>query len=496
MVTRTARPVADDEHSVEGVGRFELRTLLGLLGLLAGALPFLALLLLVVREWEPLQALDQAVADELNRLVSPSPLLVDALQRLTDLGGNLAVVYVFVLTTVWLCIRSQRRLAAFVATTGLGLAVLVPVTKLLVGRPRPDVALPVAEIPSTASFPSGHAMISVVAWTTVALVLMPSVRRRARPWLLVAALAVAVVVGATRLALGVHFVSDVVAGWALGAGWLAVTTAAFRAWQRDEHVEPSPLSDGLGTQADHDHDRALAPGPAPALPRGRATAVRLAAGAAAIVVVLSGLGLLVTGPLADTALGRVDGQLVGWALELRAELRTDGAKAVSELSGTRAVIMVSLAVAVLSVATTGRRRPGVFVVAVVTGELLLYVVVSYLVGQARPDVLDLTTGLPIRASWPSGHAAAAVAIYGSLAVLVWLHTRSRWRWVALGVAVVVPPLVGATRVYVAAHHPTDVVAGLLLGWAWLLLCTRLLLLDDGARPGRHGSAPVEARHAA
>lgn len=238
-------------------GRFELRTLLGLIGLLAGAVPFLALLLLVVREWAPLQGLDQAVADGLNRIVSPSPATVEALLWLTALGDTLTAVCVFVLTTAWLLVRSERRLAAFVATTGLGLAVLVPVTKLLVGRPRPEVAVSVAELPGSASFPSGHAMISLVTWTTVALVLLPSVRRRARPWLLVAALAVALVVGATRVALGVHFVSDVVAGWALGAAWLVVITTAFRAWQRDERVAPSPLSDGLGTEAGHERDRAL-----------------------------------------------------------------------------------------------------------------------------------------------------------------------------------------------------------------------------------------------
>lgn len=482
MVTTTRRPDVDDEQATDGVGRFEARALLGLVALVVGAVPFLVLLLLVVREWAPLQGLDEQVAADLNRAVSDSPAFVDALELVTDLGGNLSAVYVFLLTTAWLWIRHQRRLAAFVATTGVGLAVLVPVTKLLVGRARPEVALPVVEIPSNASFPSGHAMISLVTWTTLALVFMPAVRRRVRPWLLVAALAVAAAVGFTRLALGVHFVSDVVAGWALGAGWLAVSTAAFRAWQRDDEVDPSPLADGLGT-ADHP-DRALVPDDEPALPRGRATAAWLAAAAAAIFVVLSALGLLVTGPLADTVLGRLDREAVLLAFELRTDLRTDVLKAVGALSGTPMVIMVSIATAVLSLALTRRRRPALFVAVVVLGEVLLYFVTSQVVGRARPDVVpDLTAGLPGAASWPSGHTAAAVSVYGSLAVLVWMHTRSRWRWVLVGVAVVLPPVIGATRVYVAAHNPTDVVAGLVLGWTWLLVCTRLLLLDRGVRSG-------------
>lgn len=483
-MTTTRQPDVDDEHAAAGVGRFEARALLGLVALLVGAVPFLVLLLLVVREWAPLQGLDEQVAADLNRAVSDSPVAVDALERVTDLGGNLSAVYVFLLTTTWLWIRHQRRLAAFVATTGVGLAVLVPVTKLLVGRARPEVALPVVEIPSNASFPSGHAMVSLVTWTMLALVLMPAVRRRARPWLLVAALAVAAAVGFTRLALGVHFVSDVVAGWALGAGWLAVITAAFRAWQRDDDLDPSPLADDLGP-ADH-AERELAPDDEPALPRGRATAARLAAAAAAaaIFVVLSALGLLVTGPLADTVLGRLDREAVLLAFELRTDLRTEVLKAIGSLSGTPMVIMVSIATAALSLALTRRRRPALFVAVVLLGEVLLYFVTSQVVGRARPDAVpDLTAGLPGAASWPSGHTAAAVAVYGSLAVMVWLHTRSRWRWALVGVAVVLPPVIGATRVYVAAHHPTDVVAGLLLGWTWLLACTRLVLLDRRPRSG-------------
>ncbi len=482
MVTTTRRPDVDDERAAAGVGRFEARALLGLGALLVGAVPFLVLLLLVVREWAPLQGLDEQVAADLNRAVSDSPVAVDALTRVTDLGGNLSAVYVFLLTTVWLWIRHQRRLAAFVATTGVGLAVLVPVTKLLVGRARPEVALPVIEIPSNASFPSGHAMVSLVTWTTLALVLMPGVRRRARPWLLVAALAVAAAVGFTRLALGVHFVSDVVAGWALGAGWLAVTTAAFRAWQRDDDLDPSPLADGLGT-ANH-AERELVPDDEPALPRGRATAPRLACVAAAVFVVLTALGLLVTRPLADTVLGRLDRAAVVLAFDLRTDARTDVLKAIGALSGTPMVIMVSVATAVLSLALTRRRRPALFVAFVVLGEVLLYFVTSQVVGRARPDAVpDLTAGLPGAASWPSGHTAAAVAVYGSLTVLVWLHTRSRRRWALVGVAIVLPPVIGATRVYVAAHHPTDVVAGLLLGWTWLLACTRLVLLERSPRSG-------------
>jgi hypothetical protein len=118
---------------------------------LAGAVPFLALLLLVQQSWSPLRALDGDVTARLNEVVAPSTVAVEALVVVTDGGGTGTAVYLLVLATAGLLIRGQRRFAACVAATGVGLAILVPVTKLLIGRTRPDVALPVVDLPRTAS---------------------------------------------------------------------------------------------------------------------------------------------------------------------------------------------------------------------------------------------------------------------------------------------------------------------------------------------------------
>ena len=201
-----------------------------------GAVPFLLLWLLVQRSWAPLAALDGDVAADLNATVSRSPTLLAVLRAVTDLGGGGTVALVLVLATVLLLVRGQRWLAAFTTTTGLGLAVLSPLTKAVVDRARPVVASPVVEVPSSASFPSGHAMASLVTWTVVLLLVLPAVRRRLRPWLVGLTALVVVAVGATRLALGVHVVSDVLAGWALGTAWLATTVAAFRGWQHEGGV--------------------------------------------------------------------------------------------------------------------------------------------------------------------------------------------------------------------------------------------------------------------
>ncbi|WP_347060068.1 phosphatase PAP2 family protein [Blastococcus sp. HT6-30] len=465
--------------STTGGSRVGVRALLGLVALVAGAVPFLLLLLLVQEEWSPLAALDEDVAAGLNSVVDDSPVLVTVLQAVTDLGGNGAAILVFTLTTVFLLIRGQRRLAAFAATTGVGLAVLVPVTKALVDRARPVVAAPVSDLPSNASFPSGHATVSLATYGMLALLALPAVRRGLRPWVVVAALLVALAVGFTRLALGVHFVTDVLAGWALAAGLLAVTTAAFRGWQHDHH-RPTELLDPLHVEP---HARPhLATSGQTALPDGRRTVARLLTAAAALAATLVVLGLLVSAVLGDSVIGRFDRAVVEALTGARSATLTDVATAVGTLSGTPAFVAVSLTLVVVALAVTGSRRPVLFVLVTVLGELGLYFVVSRTVDRARPSVADLTAGLATNASWPSGHVAAAAALYGALAALVVTLARGRWRWAVLAVPVLVAPAVGLARIYVAAHYPTDVLAGLVLGTAWVLVCARYLL------PGVRGTA--------
>ncbi|WP_299958729.1 phosphatase PAP2 family protein [uncultured Modestobacter sp.] len=485
--TSTWSPPADERPRAPG--RFGVRAVLGLVALLVGAVPFLALWLLVQQNWSPLASLDGDVAAELNEVVSRSPLLVSVLRGVTDLGGAGASVLVTTLATLFLLIRQHRRLAAFVAVSGIGLAVLVPLTKFIADRARPVVENPVVDTPSNASFPSGHAMTAVVTWGVLALVVLPLVRRRLRPWLVAGLALLVFVIGFTRLALGVHFVSDVLAGWALGVAWLAITTVAFRGWQHDRHQHSDEPMDPL------DVDPAEVPRPAPthqaALPAGWTTVLRLAGVAVALFATLAGLGLLVTGVLGDTALSRWERSVAGWFVDQRADTLTTVAEAVGTLSGTRAVIAVGLGLAVLSLAVVGSWRPVVFVLTVVLGELLLYFVVGQVVGRLRPEVADLTDGLPTGASWPSGHAGMAVALYGGLAALVIAYAEHRTRWAVLAVPVLLAAAIALSRLYVAAHYPTDVVAGLLLGTVWVLGCAWAFQL------GRQQPAeePVPARSA-
>ncbi|WP_164701612.1 phosphatase PAP2 family protein [Modestobacter sp. KNN46-3] len=485
LTTSTQSP--SDREPPEAPGRFGVRAVLGLVALLVGAVPFLALWLLVQESWSPLASLDGEVAADLNEAVSGSPVAVSVLRGVTDLGGTGASVLVTVLATLFLLIRRHRRLAAFVAVTGIGLPVLILLTKYVADRARPVVLNPVVETPANQSFPSGHAMTAVVTWGVLLLVLLPVVSRRVRPWLIAAFALLVFAIGFTRLALGVHFVSDVLAGWALGAAWLAITTMTFRGWQHDRHEYSDEPLDPLEV------DAAEAPRPAPThqpvLPAGRTTVLQLVGAAAALSAVLVGLGLLVTRVLRDTALGRFDQSVTVWFVDQRTETLTTVADAVGMLSGTRAAIAVGLTLAVLSLAWVGSWRPVVFVLVTIVGEVVIYFVVGLVVGRVRPDVVDLTEGLPAGASWPSGHSGMAVALYGALAALVIGYGVSRWRWAVLALPVLLAPAIGITRIYVAAHFPTDVAAGLLLGTAWVLACAWAFDLGSG-RGLRHPARGV------
>ena len=129
----------------------------------------------------------------------------------------------------------------------------------------------------------------------------------------------------------------------------------------------------------------------------------------------------------------------------------------------------------------GRWRDSFVLLAAIVGELLVFLIVTAVVNRARPDVPHLDVA-PSTSSFPSGHTAAAVALYGCIAVIVLRNLQLRW--VAISVAViccVLPFVVGVSRLYRGMHHPTDVLFGALGGGIWLLIVLTTLLPRPGAR---------------
>ena len=102
-------------------------------------------------------------------------------------------------------------------------------------------------------------------------------------------------------------------------------------------------------------------------------------------------------------------------------------------------------------------------------EVMVFITSSFVVGRSRPPIPQLDTAPPT-SSFPSGHMAAAVAFYGALAIIVFWHTRRPLvRALAVFAAIVIPPIVGASRLYRGMHHLTDVVVGAIIGALALLI---------------------------
>lgn len=175
------------------------------------------LVTLVVTKWAPLHDLDLDVADDLHRVAVDHPGQVDWWTWVSRVLHPDVERVAWAVAAVALFLAHRVRTALFAVVVMVGEAVLEGVTKVAVDRNRPVFAHPVATAAGK-SFPSGHALGAVVAFGLVVL-LVP--RRFKVVAGLVGALAV-LLVSYSRLALGVHYLSDVVGGWLLGVAWLLV----------------------------------------------------------------------------------------------------------------------------------------------------------------------------------------------------------------------------------------------------------------------------------
>ncbi len=144
----------------------------------------------------------------------------DVMRDMTALGGIGVVAGAGLLFAGYLWLQRRRGDILVLAASLVGAELISAVAKLLVARPRPDLVSHEAQIYS-ASFPSGHTLMATVAWVTFAMLLAADLDdRRQRDYLLLVAWIVAAAVGCSRVYLGVHWPSDVLAGWAVGALWM------------------------------------------------------------------------------------------------------------------------------------------------------------------------------------------------------------------------------------------------------------------------------------
>lgn len=173
-----------------------------------------------------------------DKTISVGPSWLNEMMRdVTALGSTIVMLMVTLAVIAFLRLTEKRRAALWVFAAVMGGAVISTALKYAFNRPRPDIMLDTAIY--SASFPSGHAMMSAVVYLTLgALIARTQQDRLLRVYIIVFSVFLALIIGISRIYLGVHWPTDVLAGWALGAGWAMVCWTAMIWLQRGGIVEP------------------------------------------------------------------------------------------------------------------------------------------------------------------------------------------------------------------------------------------------------------------
>jgi undecaprenyl-diphosphatase len=220
-----------------GLGKLERRELNWLiLGLGACALLWIFMVLVgEIAEGET-QAFDVMILKALRRRDDPSkPIgpawLENALLDLTALGGSTVLGLVIVAVVGFLLLQARYRTALFVLITSASGELVSTVMKQAFNRPRPSVVPHLRDVYTT-SFPSGHAMESAIVYLTLGAILMRVTESRVtKLYCLGMAMLLTLLVGVSRVYLGVHYPTDVIGGWIIGFVWASVC------WLAAEHFE-------------------------------------------------------------------------------------------------------------------------------------------------------------------------------------------------------------------------------------------------------------------
>jgi undecaprenyl-diphosphatase len=203
--------------------------------------------------------------------------LQTSVRDVTALGGTTIVLPLTLLVAGYLALVRKRGAALFLLAAILGAVALGALLKLGFERPRPDL-VEHGVLTYTWSFPSGHATGAAATYLTLgALLARFQPRRRVKVYILSVAVLITVAVGLSRIYLGVHWPTDVLAGWTVGAGWALLCWTVVRVLQRRGNVEPASEvagEEGLVLVREGDEGVKRAPSPpagaaAPAAPRPR-----------------------------------------------------------------------------------------------------------------------------------------------------------------------------------------------------------------------------------
>jgi undecaprenyl-diphosphatase len=165
------------------------------------------------------------------------PWVEDLARDITGVGGAAVLTLLTAASAGFLALQRKRHLALYVLAAVASGMLVSTLLKIGFDRPRPDL-VPHGQIVYTSSFPSGHSMLSAVAFLTLGALLASSqTNLRLRVYLISLAVFLTVIVGVSRVYLGVHWPTDVLAGWTAGAAWALLCWALAEKLRRRGAVE-------------------------------------------------------------------------------------------------------------------------------------------------------------------------------------------------------------------------------------------------------------------
>ena len=192
--------------------------------------------------------------------------------------------------------------------------------------------------------------------------------------------------------------------------------------------------------------------------------IRITAGFAVAALLLYALGWLVTGPYKGVVSG-FDSNIRYFMRQIQSPMWTTLLLTVTKLGSTIYLIIIG---SIIGIALIALRlfRPFVLFIVTMSGQAALHYGAKWLIERPRPTAL-IKYGEVDSSSFPSGHAIAALAMYGAFA---WIFaTRAENAAAKFGIAVsatLLIFLIAMSRVYIGVHYPTDVIAGLLASFVW------------------------------
>ncbi|WP_457030648.1 phosphatase PAP2 family protein [Kitasatospora sp. P5_F3] len=188
------------------------------------------LLALVTAHWGPLARLDHGWVNSLHGYAVRHNIWTAAMQTLADIGSTITMRVLLGLAAVWLWAIGARTLGGWAAALILTGWLASWLGKNVLGRERPHFPIQVAQADGY-SLPSGHALASAITCAALVILVWPRANRAGRAVACTAASLAVLAIGWTRIALGVHWPSDVLAGWLTAALVVGAVTLAVELWQ-------------------------------------------------------------------------------------------------------------------------------------------------------------------------------------------------------------------------------------------------------------------------